>query len=1265
MKRLLLFALILFLTFLKPGDLKAQNMQDYCYVPPSVGNTAQPNVMLLIDVSGSMSWCAYNPGTYGHPGFYTGCCWDPKGCGNTYTGKEEGYFDPNKVYRWTDFCNTGSYRGGCWVETTGTPSPCPGGLNFTFIGPYYYLYVDKNKIYSGSCLNFLIMTRIDLVRWALTGGTLASCPTGVNVNNPPINRCDPESYGTPGDQTSCDSYGCVLKPYLAVDPYNPYLSYFSSIFGNFTVKVPWSRIYDALLFKLKNLSLKPRMGVMFFSDYGIRSNASVYIGDFVTSINDYDVQHPYKNTITHVNVEDPQGGTPTAPALWDTYNYFAQQKPVYGGLSPQSGQDDVYKNPMYQCFDTNNDGMCQGNEFQLVPCAKNFVILLTDGQWNVGGNPADVTCSIDTGFEQYSADPVVPAYWLHKKGFTNKITGIYSYVEAIYGIGLFLGGTGAQSLKNVAMYGSFDRSKQWPDSLSGYPNGECYVDDCSYYTGDFGKGSGCTSLPPSSPDWDANGDGVPDTFFAASNAAQIKDAIYNAILDILRRASSGSTVATLTGRANTSQLVIQPYFLPRYSQGTQTYSWLGFLRAFWVDVWANLREDTIVNKVLNLLSPLVDKVFQLVFNSNTQQTTAYLVSDVNSCTLDSTKAFKDLVPVMDAGCYLANTDPSSRNIYYNKNGTLTAFTTSEASYLQTVWATDSTTAQNIINYVRGQDISGYRSRTLNVGDFCSYTGITGIKTWKLGDIINSSPAVAGSDALNNYHFKYNDVSYAQYVYSSTYKNRPTIVAVGANDGMLHIFRVGSVVSTGDPNNPVALVNSPTDNNNNLVGQEVFAFIPQNALPYLKWYGDSNYCHIPTVDYRVLIFDAYIGGQWRTLLLGAMGFGGKAITTNTTYSSSIFVLDLTDWLNNNLSGTPKLLWERSLPDRTLTLSFPAVAKVGNNWYVLAGTGPSGLSSNGETYSSNTSIYVFNLADGSLYKQISIKVPGVSGLAVGDIAVVDINNDYSDEYAYFGVYGVKSSGGVYGALYRLDLSSWNLSQAFDFGNSPAPVFAAPTFTKDEYGNLWVFFGTGKYLTSADKVITYNNYLIGFKDPLTSTVRLTDLTDVTSYSSLTVSVISSTQMCVCDTSGCSNRTVVTDAYGTVPPTPSVGWYINLGNSEAIISQSAVFGGTLNSLSLVLPQDVCSFSGSSNLYSVFYKTGTPYPRPTVLSPNAVVNNQVQREISLGTGTPPLGNPFQITSSGGEQFQSYAQISTGVILRLQQQTAEGYGGRFLLWIEK
>ncbi len=103
--------------------------------------------------------------------------------------------------------------------------------------------------------------------------------------------------------------------------------------------------------------------------------------------------------------------------------------------------------------------------------------------------------------------------------------------------------------------------------------------------------------------------------------------------------------------------------------------------------------------------------------------------------------------------------------------------------------------------------------------------------------------------------------------------------------------------------------------------------------------------------------------------------------------------------------------------------------------------------------------------SPYRTVDVNVSGAR-FAIGDIMPVDVNNDYTDDVAYFGVYGRSPSGGIFGALYRLNLSSWTVSQAFDFGSNPAPVFGAPNYTLDENGNFWCFLAQVNTLATRTK-------------------------------------------------------------------------------------------------------------------------------------------------------------------------------------------------------
>jgi type IV pilus assembly protein PilY1 len=255
-------------------------------------------------------------------------------------------------------------------------------------------------------------------------------------------------------------------------------------------------------------------------------------------------------------------------------------------------------------------------------------------------------------------------------------------------------------------------------------------------------------------------------------------------------------------------------------------------------------------------------------------------------------------------------------------------------------------------------------------------------------------------------------------------------------------------------------------------------------------------------------------------------------------------------------------------------------------------------------------------------------------------------------------------------------------FATGRFTPPVFGAPNFTKDENGNLWVFFGTGRYVMDrSDMTISYDNYLIGFKDknwnrgtcpaPYTR-AQLEDKTN----QPLTITITEVRQMCMCDASGCGMKDVVYSAYSADSSAlrePDRGWYYRL-TGEAIYSQALIIDGIVDALTYVPPEDICQSEGSSNLISVYYKTGRPFPRPSVLSPNVVSGTiavgqtvQLRQKISVGQGIPPIGNPFQAlqSSQASQQVEKFAQISTGVVLRLTQQKSATSEEKFLLWIEK
>jgi type IV pilus assembly protein PilY1 len=252
-------------------------------------------------------------------------------------------------------------------------------------------------------------------------------------------------------------------------------------------------------------------------------------------------------------------------------------------------------------------------------------------------------------------------------------------------------------------------------------------------------------------------------------------------------------------------------------------------------------------------------------------------------------------PLWDAGSQLVDRDPANRRIFTQVNGQEMEFDELNNAYLAPELDVgidndgdgqpddyDYDLAGEIINYIRGVDIDGYRDRD----------------GWKLGDVISSAPVVAGSPG--DFH-QYNDYM----AFRAAHENRERVVYVGANDGMLHCFRASD-------------------------GEELWGYIPQACLPRLKDLLNDQYCHEYFVDATPEVIDAFVGGYWRTVLLCGQGEGGD----------SYFAIDVTD------PNAPYLMWDESLPTYGESWSKPQVARVSgySEPLVFFGSGPDDV--NGE-------------------------------------------------------------------------------------------------------------------------------------------------------------------------------------------------------------------------------------------------------------------------------------------------------------------------------
>jgi len=1052
---IIFFSILFFLGFSSVSFGAA--MTDYCQVPPFIGTGGSPNILLVNDVSGSMSWSAYGTADSSTP---------PPDSGYVSTTGYEGYFDPQKHYVLQSDGITYLETSGMACTTTCTAhtcvkksSSCANGTSYGGGTGAFGCSTSSSKPFgcctavttsgdcspaSGNYLNYKNMHRIDLTRWALTGGTPASCGGSFNAN-----QCDPELWSQSGNASKV---GAVCNDSLAINDAGTALGGCILLADNGTkVAVPWCRVTGfgvggascptnsgGLAYQFMNLLVQPRLGAMTFSGSGVNSQ-KVFLGDFLAS-NNNSAAFPYSNFITNVNSQGPGGSTPTGPALWDAFNYYAQSTAQYGGFAAQSGSGDRWKNPLYIC-DGGGGNNCVQNS-----CARNYVLLMSDGEWNtpgtrIGGSP---TCSLTSE----SSDPVVPAYCMHK-GFANLATSptVSTQVNGVYTIGLFMlpGSAGVRAMGNIAMYGSFENSvKTWPSNLTGFPPDTPTCTD----TDGTCSGSLCAAFPLSTPDWDADANNVPDTFASAADAFTIKQSIMDAVQSILAKATSGTAASVLASGQGSGANLVQATYYPVRKFFDTSISWVGGLQNlwYWVDPtfnYTSIREDDGDN-ILNLQTDTTHKdyITQLYFDINEQKAKARLYSSPTPTgvtgTLVSTIDFEDISSLWEAGTQLWNRVASDRTIYtpldITLNGgtlTLNSALTANANIfsagapmpnnttaLRPLLTTDDPLASagvnnqlaaNIINYIRGVDNSdyvysngtstvteSYRPRTvkidLNNDNNVTDTSVivngvtmdeTVAKVWKLGDIIDSTPKIAAWVKLNDYDGKWGDSTYIDFYSSATYANRG-MVYVGANDGMLHAFKLGTLQESWTGQDPTGTKREVARLAGADHGKEMWAFIPRNVLPYLKYLKETDYCHLHTVDLTPFLVDASIGvpascsgdywtcpragtpsanNTWRTILIGGMRLGGACRDTASTCTdcvktpvtgngySSYFALDVTD--ENN----PQFLWEFSDPGLGFSTSGPQVLRISNRlagttnssldasatngrWFVVFGSGPTG-------------------------------------------------------------------------------------------------------------------------------------------------------------------------------------------------------------------------------------------------------------------------------------------------------------------------------------
>jgi type IV pilus assembly protein PilY1 len=224
----------------------------------------------------------------------------------------------------------------------------------------------------------------------------------------------------------------------------------------------------------------------------------------------------------------------------------------------------------------------------------------------------------------------------------------------------------------------------------------------------------------------------------------------------------------------------------------------------------------------------------------------------------------------------------------------------------------------------------------------------------------------------------------------------------------------------------------------------------------------------------------------TLLVGGLGKGGKGY----------YALDVTDADTieaGDSSGEDQakqfVLWEYpkvGTTDDDLGYTYSKALIVKSNaknaypngdlkyeWVVIFGNGY-------DSTNCNAVLYIMDI-DGNVIKKIDTAVGTCNGLSTP--ALVDVNADFKVDYAY--------AGDLEGNLWKFDLTDPDINNwtvAFKDGTTPKPLFQVPGqpittkpdvmvhLQKDGY---MVIFGTGRYLSAADRTNTDTQTIYGIWD------------------------------------------------------------------------------------------------------------------------------------------------------------------------------------------
>ncbi len=484
----------------------------------------------------------------------------------------------------------------------------------------------------------------------------------------------------------------------------------------------------------------------------------------------------------------------------------------------------------------------------------------------------------------------------------------------------------------------------------------------------------------------------------------------------------------------------------------------------------------------------------------------------------------------------------------------------------------------VVAYLRG-DKSGELSGSFRV------------RNHLLGDTVDAEPLVVREPERN-----YVDAGYA--AFKAANSNRARIIVQAANDGMLHAFAEQTGVeqwafipnllisNAKDPNSAVtSLLNTRTRK----IGFNHYFLVDGTPVA-----GDADLGNAGSTGNSAT--------NWATLVVGGLAKGGRGYyaldVTSTTASTEANAAAKALWeFPRSISNVAQRA--SALLNMGYGYAKPIVVKTtAAGWVVLISSGYNNATNPGDSGGDGLGhLFVVNAQTGDLIADLV--TPGCNASPAANPCGLSGINAYIDNREVNNLVEIAYGGDLYGNVYRFDLrsasvSGWRVTALAKLrsgatASSPVqPVTTVPELAKITIGGVdryFVYVGTGAYLGQSDLPCPPAPATCSWTPNTQSTQTQTmyGLLDPRDGSTLADPLLPNLVAQTYTTTGTSR----TFSVNTVNFNSKVGWYVNFTGGERLVTNPALAAGSLIFTSNAPSTTACVPGGGSWLYALDYQTG------------------------------------------------------------------------------